>query len=339
MKAISRGLALFALVSLACSLLPLGASETSPPTATQAAVSDEQAGDDCPGDCPTPEAMTAAETATAAATTEAAALAPGPEPDTYWVTNPSSGARLYVQVLHPRSWSGGALPTLVLVPGGSSDSSSFTRTKPTAPLLAEAGFTVVVFDPDGRGLSGGEEDYDGTIHQDGLAAVVRAAATLPEVDTEQIGLVSFSFGVTMASGALARYPDLPARFLIDWEGPADRNDTGGCDAAGTGHLEDIADCGNESFWATHEAVTFIGQIGVPYQRLQSEKDHAQPDVTHALIMVNAAVQGGAPWVRLNDLPPDQTYDLADPPRMLPDSTDRHLETIVAEYAGELLALP
>ena len=86
----------------------------------------------------------------------------------------------------------------------------------------------MIFDPDGRGLSVGVEDYDGFIHQDGLAEIIRFSASLPEVDPERIGVISFSYGVTMAAGALARYPDLPVRFLIDMEGPADRNDTGGC---------------------------------------------------------------------------------------------------------------
>jgi len=83
-------------------------------------------------------------------------------------------------------------------------------------------------------------------------------------------------------------------------------------------------------------LAFTAQIRVPYQCLQSEKDHVQPDVGHAVHMVNAALEGGAPWVRLNDLPPNQTYDPADPPVMLPEGQSRDLATIVAQYAQELL---
>jgi hypothetical protein len=30
----------------------------------------------------------------------------GTAPDTYWVTNPSSGSKLYVKVIHPDDWNG-----------------------------------------------------------------------------------------------------------------------------------------------------------------------------------------------------------------------------------------
>lgn len=259
------------------------------------------------------------------------------EEGVYWVTNPASGVQLYMRVVRPQIWDGEALPTLVLIPGSNGDSSGFFMTSQNqAQRIADAGFVLVLFDPDGRSRSEGEEDYGGFVHQDGLAAVIRQAATLPEVDPSSIGLVSYSYGVTMASGALARHPDLPVSFLIDWEGPADRNDTGGCDADQTGHLTGIGDCGDEAFWSQREALTFIAQIKVPYQRIQSEKDHIQPDNAHAVDMVEAAVIGGVPWVRLNDLEPNHTYDVATLPAMLPEEMDKQLDDLVIRYALELL---
>lgn len=262
-------------------------------------------------------------------------------PDTYWVRNLTSRARLYVEIVHPEGWDGETLPALVLVPGGSSAGGpAFLGPRPIAATIAAGGYTVVVFDPDGRGKSEGNEDYNGFQQQDGLAAVIQFTATLPEADAARIGVVSYSYGITMASGALARHPDLPVRFLIDWEGPATRDDTGGCDGAGLGHLQDLAACDDESFWQEREALTFIAGLPLPYQRLQSEKDHVQPDVLHALRMVNAAVEGGAPWVRLNLDAPNQTYGLDAPPAMLPDADlDRGVETFVLRMAEELLALP
>lgn len=255
----------------------------------------------------------------------------------YQITNPASGAQLYMRVIRPQIWGGEALPTLILIPGGNSDSSDFfTPPQNQAQRIADAGFVVVVFDPDGRGQSEGQEDYGGFVHQDGLAAVIQQAATLPEVDPLSIGLVSYSYGITMASGSLARHPDLPVMFLIDWEGPAGRNDTGGCDANHIGHLTGIGECGDESFWSQREALTFISQLNVPYQRIQSEEDHAQPDNTHAVAMINAAVNGGAPWVRLNDLEPNQTYDLGTPPAMLPEELDKQRDELVIRYTMELL---
>jgi pimeloyl-ACP methyl ester carboxylesterase len=271
---------------------------------------------------------------------------PGEETGTYWVTNSTSGARLLVLVIRPSDWSGGGLPTLVLVPGGTGFSSGFLKPPhSTAETLAAAGFIVVLFDPDGRGQSEGVEDQDGFIHQDGLAAVIQFAATLPEVDAAQIGLVSISYGVTMATGTLARHPDLPVRFLIDWEGPANRDDTGGCDADHLGHLYGVVSCDDEAFWAEREAATFALYLPVPYLRLQSEKDHVQPDNLHALLMINNATaktyggNGIAPWTRLNDLTPNTVYSFTNPPTMLPESADQQLTELIIEYAQQLFALP
>jgi pimeloyl-ACP methyl ester carboxylesterase len=251
------------------------------------------------------------------------------------ITNPTSDAELYVEIVRPRHWDGQPLPTLVFVPGGTGSSADFKRSTPKLLQLADAGYTIVLFDPDGRGQSTGIEDLDGTIHQDGLAAVIEFAASLHEVDTDAIGLATFSYGITMGSGTLARYPDLPVRFLIDWEGPADRYDT--TFECTPNPRIDWADCDDEDFWSQREALTFIAEVAVPYQRLQSAEDHVQPDVSHAINMVNAAAQGAAPWTRLNDLPPDQLYDPASPP-MMTDKIDQHLMTLIREYAADMFAL-
>jgi pimeloyl-ACP methyl ester carboxylesterase len=253
----------------------------------------------------------------------------------YTVTNPASGASLAVYVNTPTVSS--PAPALILVPGGSGGSSSFRKPDGEFYAFAQAGYVVIVFDPDGRGKSTGREDYNGFMQQDGLAAVIEFAAKLPQVDPARIGLISYSYGVTMASGVLARHPDLPVKFLIDWEGPANRDDTGGCDGAGLGHLTQVASCTDEAFWSQREASTFIGQIRVPYQRIQSEKDHVQPDNAHAILMVNNAVHGGVPWVRLNDLPPNQTYDPANPPAMLAEEDSLVLPALVLKYVKQMMA--
>lgn len=270
------------------------------------------------------------------------ALTPGPsstvEGEQYTVINPSSGAALKVYVIRPPQSGSTPLPALVLVPGGSGDSRSFRKPRGEAQAFAQAGYVVAVFDPDGRGQSGGREDYNGYIHQDGLAEVIRFTATLPGVDASRIGLMTYSYGITMGAGALARYPDLPVAFLLDWEGPANRDDTGGCDSTGIGHLQQVASCTDEAFWSQREASTFIGQIRVPYQRIQSEEDDVQPDNTHAIVMVNNAVNGGVPWVRLNDLPPNQTYDPANPPAMLTEEQEHPLPALMLRYIAELFNL-
>ena len=97
--------------------------------------------------------------------------------------------------------------------------------------MADAGYAVVVFDPDSRGRNGGWEDRGGFIHQDGLAAVGAAAANHLAVDPARIGIASFSYGVTFAAGMLVRHPEPDVRFLIDWEGPADRAAIANCGGA------------------------------------------------------------------------------------------------------------
>ena len=260
--------------------------------------------------------------------------------DVYRVTNPTSGAALHTVVVHPSDWDGLALPALVLVPGGTgSGTSSFLDSRNDAQTIADSGFTVIVFDPDGRGLSDGTEDQNGFAAQDGLAAVIDFAATLPEAQSGALGVASVSFGITMAAGALARHPTLPVAFLIDWEGPANRDDTAGCDGTSVGHLGVVVACDDEAFWAEREALTFIADVPVPYQRLQSQRDHAQPDNEHARAMVNAAVAGAVPWVRLNTDAPNRFYPSGAPLPLLPDSVDSDVAGLIADNALDLLALP
>ncbi len=333
MKKATLVFALVCLVTLAACTLPTSTTDTPSP------VSEKRCGDsvcdgpenegNCPQDCEAAAPVTPLPPVNGAAPADD--VLPAGQPNTYWVTNPTSGARLYVQAIYPTGEAEHALPTLILVPGGigTMDASKEQR-------LADEGFAVVIFDPDGRGQSEGEEDYDGFVQQDGLAAVARAAATLPNVDAGRIGLVSFSYGVTMSTGALSRYPDLPIRFYIDWEGPVNRfYTTVGCKPNSTGGIPWLP-CDDDGWWAEREALTFIGSIGVPYQRLQSQRDHVQPNNNHAIEIVNAAVAGNVPWVRLNDYPPDQTYDMDDPPAMYPDSEDRDLESLIGRHALEIL---
>ncbi|MBI5304635.1 MAG: hypothetical protein HY868_21055 [Chloroflexi bacterium] len=251
---------------------------------------------------------------------------------TYSVTNPTTNVKLYVQVFAPKDAAGKKSPTLVLVPGGTADTNALIG---DALRFSSAGILAVIFDPDGRGKSTGQEDFNGHKQQDGLAAVVRFAATLPEVDAQQIGIATYSYGITMGSGALARYSDLPVKFLMDWEGPADRNyTTTGCRGTGANRIQ-WQPCTDNVWWAEREAVNFIGKIRVPYQRVQSEKDHVQPNNNHALDMINAAIKGGVSFVRLNNLAPNQTYDVKNPPPMLPEMTNPQWEQTLIQFAQEL----
>lgn len=277
---------------------------------------------------PRPPATSTPETAPAASPS----LVPAEETNAYWVINPASRARLYVQIFYPPNWNGAdLLPALVLMPGGLGVSEP-----QKADRLAGQGFLVITFDADGRGRSEGTEDYNGYITQDGLAAVITAALALPGLDPDRFGLVSYSYGVTAASGALARHPDLPIDFYIDWEGPVNRMyTTTGCRPDVQTHI-DWQPCTDDAWWSQREALNFIADVEVPYQRVQSQEDHVQQNNNHAIDIVNAAVAGGVPWVRLNDYPPNQTYDVNNPPAMLPETQDKMLEQVVADYARYII---
>jgi hypothetical protein len=54
-------------------------------------------------------------------------------------------------------------------------------------------------------------------------------------------------------------------------------------------------------------------------------------------MINAAIAGRVPWVRLNDLPANQAYDIENQPPMLPDSTDQDLAALLIPYLEDLFA--
>ncbi|MBI2894669.1 MAG: hypothetical protein HYY06_14035 [Deltaproteobacteria bacterium] len=240
------------------------------------------------------------------------------------VRNPTSGIDWWAKAFYPED--GGAenqYPAVISVPPGSgagSDSEDAEDPSRSPAVQAEAGFVVVIFDPDGRGNTEGGEDDDGFTHQDGLAALVLTVADLPFVDGERIGISTASYGITMGSGVLARYPELPVQFLLDVEGPADRDDTGHCDESDTGHLDH--DCEDDTWWSEREAATFMTQVQVPYLRLQNARDHAQPDNLHAILMIDSATdtafggQGISPWTRVNSEgmnPPNTVYSEEFPP--------------------------
>ncbi len=258
----------------------------------------------------------------------------------FTVVNPASQAELRVKVYIPETQQEEKLPAFILVPGGIADSSAFTKPGDMAEALPAAGFITVVFDADGRGKSGGEENYNGFIQQDGLAEVIRFTSTLPEVDPDKLALISWSYGVTMSTGALSRYPDLPIKFYIDWEGPANRNDTtSGCQNDPTGKNRiPWNSCADDAYWSEREAQSFIGNVKVPYLRVQSEKDHVQPDLSNAIDMINAAVAGNVPWVRLNNEPANQTIDPANPPEMISENEARRQTGMMVKFAIEMAGL-
>jgi len=249
-----------------------------------------------------------------------------------WVTEPISGVQLYTRILQPDPalYPGQQFPAVVLVPGGLGDGAPAVN-QPQYQLLAAQGFIVVGFNAPGRGTgepgnlrSGGEEDCNGFAGQNALKAVIEYVAALPNVDDDNIGVRTSSYGITMGAGALGRYPDLPVKYLVDMEGPSNSLITthyyGPQEHDLCGHWNTVTDPSpeNVAWWSEREAYRYIGNFRGYYLRAQATIDHAQPPsvYTHTLEMNNTAVISGVPWVRVNGMemgnPISVTYTVTRP---------------------------
>lgn len=260
--------------------------------------------------------------------------APSSEPASFSVSstqlklrNPTSGARLWAKVLHPADASREKrYPAIVLIPGGLGCGSDMERT-PEPSYYASRGFVVGLFDPDGRGKSKGKKDHNGKIQQDGLHQFLKEIAKLEYVQRNNIGVVSQSYGIVLACGMLARYPDdPPVKYLIDIEGPSRfvrYNDPFLRKDFGTHPAE---------WWREREAIRWIDKITCMYLRIQKEKDHAYGQYKgHALEMMKAAThtryggKGSSPWTCINspqDNKPNRAYSPGDNPRWFPTVANR-----------------
>jgi len=206
--------------------------------------------------------------------------------------------------------------------------------------------------------SEGTEDFNGFRHQDDLAEIVQYVIGLDYVIPDNVGVSTKSYGITMAAGCAGRHPEIPIKYIVDGEGPSNSFVTAHEPWALYtppshprhnryeqvhelfGHYSIYRDPSpeNQAFWAEREADEFIGEFRGRYLRLQAEWDHAQPpsgpaeipmfhqppmwwQCKHATDMVNAAVTGGVPWVRVNLAEQgnltNATYDVDNQPVYLP----------------------
>ncbi|GDX81494.1 hypothetical protein LBMAG42_33050 [Deltaproteobacteria bacterium] len=169
-----------------------------------------------------------------------------------------------------------------------------------AQNLADAGAAYVAWDPRGRVRSEGEEDANGAISQDDFAAVLRWTANQPRVDPRQVVVYSRSFGGALASGALARDETLEPLAWVDYESPGWlRDDLDHASAHTAERMRSLAMAsGDEDAWFdAREPAGFIGDVAVPYHRVQGNPDHALDTMQAAVAMVNGATS--SPEVRFN----------------------------------------
>lgn len=246
--------------------------------------------------------------------------------ENYKVTNPTSSAELDVTVYAPDDSK--TYPAVILIPGGLGDKSDF-EDRETSQHYASEGFIVLVFSPDGRGKSTGTENYNGYIQQDGLYELYRF---LKEYErAESVGIASFSFGIALASGMIARYkPDIT--YYIEWEGPVDRHYiTHICTEFWM--AEQGTDCNDNEYWKQREALCFVEFFpDIPLIIVQRADDHAQPTAQHSADINNKAIQYLS-WVRLNG--PENSINTAYTIETLPVIKGKEFDTYIIEYMKEL----
>jgi hypothetical protein len=240
--------------------------------------------------------------------------------------NPVSKARLWAKAFYPADASASRkYPAVIYVVGGLGNGSN-PADQNAAESAASEGFVACIFDPDGRGRSEGNEDWNGSIQQEGLRAVIQSVSALAFVDRRNVGIVTFSYGLSLGAGVLGRYPDtLGVKYLIDVEGPSDRHIITMNDSPETLALMKFRPTTDVEWWKDREPVLWLPKMRVNYVRLQNEFDHVQPANGHAIDAINAATnkryggRGNCPWTRINgpENEPNRVYSKAAAPKWLP----------------------
>ena len=276
-----------------------------------------------------------------------------------------NGNHIQIRIVKPEG--DGPFPALIGVAGGDQ---SFAYKTDIASKLQEMGIVAVDFAPQGRGGSEGEDNFHGPVHQDDLKALVDFVSEQAFVQPDNIGILSYSYGVVLATGALSRYPEMPVAFLIDWEGPASpgRDLMRGLEN-GEAWAEDTilyfsvkpemsreemeafmihgGAISDEAYWAERDAARFAEDLPCPYLRVQFDVDHVQGTYKyHMMEIINAATEYSGQWTRCNDNPPNITYheeDLASYHFHTYDEDDAFatltlstkVDTVLLDYVGEM----
>jgi hypothetical protein len=258
------------------------------------------------------------------------------------VVNPSSGCSLHVHIHRPaEAGPDNRVPAVIFAPGGNGFGSQLDSTSMPDDIASD-GFAFMHFDPDGRGQSSSyAENYDGYVHQDGMHACLSFLASQPYVDTSRLGVYTHGYGVTMGSGMIARHPEPRVKFLLDFEGLADRHQSG---KDSLGHVPVPPE--NDSFWQEREAARFVKQLPSAYLRVQTQIDSHPgiPDNRHCIQLIDsatAAAYGGAgisAWTRVNDSvmnSANRTYTVWDPPAWIPEFQEVQTYIRILTYLHEL----
>ena len=276
----------------------------------------------------------------------------------------SNGNKLYVRIYQPKtSLYNARFPAVIFVAGGRGDAIVDNAWSQERLLgVAEYGIVEVYFNPQGVGpppyRSEGTPDFGGFRQQDDLMSVILYVKSLPNVDPNNVGVVSFSFGIATAAGCLGRHPELDVKYLIDIEGPShsiiaavdygtEEQQENFYRSFGHWSLAKDPSPENEAWWREREAYRYIGNFTGAYLRIQGEIDHIQPRgvYEHALVMNNEAVKGKPWWVRIGlaeqGNPVNKIYPLDDPskwPKWIPGRLKDKWDVVVAKAVLEMVKM-
>jgi len=221
-----------------------------------------------------------------------------------WITS-LNGEKIYAHLhIPPRTGLDNKFPSLILIQDGFEGSYEFDNPGfiLNANNLATKGIVVLHFDLEGTGKSSGESDLGAFKSQDDLIAVLNFIKHQPEVDNNEISILSFGTGLTTATGALARYPKIYIKYLIDIEGSVDRYDPNNPLT-----LEYIPE--DEGFWKEREAINFIDAISCNYIRFQADYNQSENEgyFSYLIRYMNKATEGYPIHTQLNFAPPDVLF--------------------------------
>ena len=210
------------------------------------------------------------------------------------------GVELAAGILRPVG--GGCWPGVVYVPPGFEPGRQEWDDAASA-VIAGAGVVIAVYDPRGRGDSGGEEDYGGARQQDDLAAVASWLASRDDVDPTRVLIRSRSFGVVHAAGALERHPEVAAFGLVDIEGPGLLpEDLDYASEFARDSLYEVAD--GDSWWEERSPAQHLESFSGHYRRVQALQDHQLGAYMGAArVMLEVASRESPEPVDLNGLTP------------------------------------
>ena len=158
----------------------------------------------------------------------------------------------------------------------------------------QQGYSLLLFDPAGRGKSWGTEDYGGLEHQDNVRVLIEWLHK--QSPQSPIGIFSMGCGLSMALGGLQQ-EQTPISFLIDFEGP--------CDVSFLAQCYGISPSTSDThFWKYRTPITLLDNLkDTRFIRMQAEQDHLfASDLRNVSRLFRALEKSNARRYQLNNHP-------------------------------------